>query len=133
MFSLFASPSRACTSAASVSAAGGLPTTIPHYDIRDTGGDLQIVADMPGVSVDGVEISVRDDVLTVRGTSRAQEPEALPALWRSFVPRNYARSFRLGQAIDTDRIAATAKDGIVRVILPRRTSAQAKTIVVSPG
>jgi len=92
-----------------------------------------ITADMPGVAADGVDVRVHGDVLTLRGSSRAQEPERFQAIWREYALRDYERTFRLGHAIDAERIAATAKDGIVRVTLPKRAAAQPKKIAVTAG
>ena len=105
----------------------------PRVDIRETPESVLVVADMPGVAADGVDIAVHGDVLTLRGTNRVKEPEKFQAIWREFALRDYERSFRLGHAIDTERIAAAAKDGVVRVTLPKRATAQPKKIAVSAG
>lgn len=108
-------------------------TVAPRVDIRETPEAVLVVADMPGVAAEGVDVAVHGDVLTLRGTSRVKEPEQFQAIWREYALRNYERSFRLGHAIDTERIAAAAKDGIVRVTLPKRAAAQPKKIAVTAG
>lgn len=108
-------------------------TVSPHVDIRETPEAVLVIADMPGVAANGVDVAVHGDVLTLRGTSRAQEPEKFQPIWREYAPRDYERSFRLGHAIDTERIAATAKDGIIRVTLPKRAAVQPRKIAVTAG
>jgi HSP20 family protein len=105
----------------------------PHVDIRESDDTVLLIADMPGVAADGVEVRVHGDILTLRGSSRAQEPERFQTVWREYAIRDYERTFRLGQAIDSERIVASAKDGIVRVSLPKRAAAQAKRIAVTAG
>lgn len=106
-------------------------TVSPRVDIRETDTAVTVVADMPGVSAEGVDVRVHGDVLTLRGTSRVQEPERFQAIWREYAARDYERNFRLGHAIDTERIAANAKNGIVRVTLPKRAAVQPKRVAVT--
>lgn len=105
----------------------------PRVDIHETDAAVVLTADMPGVAADGVDVRVHGDVLTLRGTSRAQEPESFQALWREYAVRDYERAFRLGHAVDAERITAAARDGVVRVTLPKRTAAQPKRIAVTTG
>ncbi len=105
----------------------------PRVDIRETPEAVLVVADMPGVAADGVDVAVHGDVLTLRGTNRVTEPEKFQAIWREFALRDYERSFRLGHTIDTEHIIAAAKDGVVRVTLPKRAAAQPKKITVTAG
>jgi len=105
----------------------------PRVDIRETAEAVLVTADMPGVAADGVDVAVHGDVLILRGTSRVKEPERFQALWREYAIRDYERTFRLGHAIDGERIAASAKDGVVRVTLPKRAAAQPKKIAVTAG
>ena len=108
-------------------------TIAPRVDIQETAEAVLVVADMPGVSAEGVEVRVHGDVLTLRGRNRAQEPEHYQALWREYSLRDYERSFRLGQAIDAERIVATVKEGVVRITLPKQAEAQARRITVTAG
>lgn len=134
MFSMF-KPAKNETGTATTAAprTSGRRTVAPRVDIRETDEAVHVVADMPGVAADGVEVRVHADVLTLRGSSRVQEPERFTPVWREWAPRDYERSFRLGHAIDAERIAASAKDGVVRVTLPKRAAAQPKRIAVQAG
>lgn len=108
-------------------------TAAPRVDIHESAEAVHLLADMPGVAADGLEVSVHGDVLTLRGRSRAQEPEKTHAIWREYAIRDYERSFRLGHAIDSERITAAVKDGVVRVTLPKAAVAQPKRIAVTAG
>jgi HSP20 family protein len=135
MFGLFKPATTTTATAAPACATDAAPrrSIAPRVDIRETAEAVQLVADMPGVAHDGVDVRVHGDVLTLRGTSRIQEPEGVTPLWREYATRDYERSFRLGHAIDGERITASAKDGVVRVVLPKRSSAQPKRIAVTVG
>ena len=133
MFSLLKPAPKTETAPAAPARTAERRTVTPRVDIRETGESVLITADMPGVAADGVDVRVHGDVLTLRGTSRVQEPERFQAIWREYALRDYERTFRLGHAIDSERIAATAKDGIVRVTLPKRAAAQPKKIAVTAG
>ena len=134
MFSMLKPASKPAAPAATVSERRSERRTItPRVDISETGEAVLIVADMPGVAAEGVDVRIHGDLLSLRGTSRAVEPDTFQAIWREYAPCDYERSFRLGHAIDGERISASAKDGVVRVTLPKRASAQPKRIAVSAG
>lgn len=104
----------------------------PRCDIRENADTVVLLADMPGVAADGVDVCVHGDVLTLTGRSAVNEPAAA-TLWREYAPRDYERVFRLGQSVDAERITATVKDGVLRVELRKRASATPKRITVSAG
>ena len=105
----------------------------PRCDIHENDTTVIIIADMPGVVTDGVNVQVHGDVLTMSGRSSVAEPERSTALWREYAARDYERAFRLGQAVDADRITAVIKDGVLRVELPKRAAATPHQITVKAG
>lgn len=105
-------------------------TVAPRCDIRETDTAVIVLADMPGVAADGVDVRLNGDVLTLAGRSHAAEPERFTPLWREYAARDYERAFRLGQAVDPERITATIKDGVLRVELPKRAAATPRKIAV---
>lgn len=132
MFSML-KPAPKTESAVTTAPAAERRTIAPRVDISETAEAVLVVADMPGVAAEGVDVRVHGDVLTLRGRNRAQEPERFQAIWREYALRDYERSFRLGQAIDAEHIVATAKEGVVRITLPKQAEAQAKRITVTAG
>ncbi|MCS6970174.1 MAG: Hsp20/alpha crystallin family protein [Planctomycetota bacterium] len=131
MFSLFKPETKSEVSAAPVRSERRV--VAPRVDILETDDAVLLIADMPGVSADSIDVRVHGDVLTLRGTTRLEEPRSFQVIWREYALRDYERTFRLGHAIDTERITAQAKDGVVRVTLPKRAAAQAKRIAVTAG
>ena len=88
---------------------------------------------MPGVAQDGVDVRIHGDLLTLSGRSAVSEPDRLAPLWREYAPRDYVRTFRLGQDIDPERVSASIKDGVLRVELQKRAGSQPRRIQVSAG
>ncbi len=115
-----------------------LMPAVPHRsvslrcDIHENATAVTIIADMPGVVTEGVDIQLHGDVLTLKGTSSILEPKSM-ALWCEYVARDYERTFRLGQTVDVDRIEAVIKDGVLRIELPKRAAVSPHKITVEAG
>jgi len=90
---------------------------VPPVDIFETEEGLAVVADLPGVSLEGLDVRVDDDILTIKGRT-AVEVTGEP-LRAEFELGDYYRQFRLGEQIDQERIRAELKHGVLRVTLPR--------------
>jgi HSP20 family protein len=129
MFSMLKSQP-ATPAATQAPAAPAHPTAAPRCDIRETDAAVLIHADMPGVPAGNVDVRLDGDVLTLTGRSAAAEPASFVPLWREYTPRTYERSFRLGHAIDPDKVQAAIKDGVLTVTLHKRASAQPRRIQV---
>ena len=101
----------------------------PAVDIYETGYGMVLLADMPGVSKGGVEISVEREGLTIRGHIDESE-ESGRKLYSEFRSGDYYREFRLGSEIDTEKIEAKIKDGVLTLTLPKAESAKPRKIEV---
>lgn len=96
---------------------------VPATDIRETNEAIVLTADMPGVTPDGVEITLDNGVLTVRGTvSDAYRREG--AAYAEYDVGNYFRSFSVPDAIDHDGIEAKMNKGVLTLTLPRKQPRQ---------
>lgn len=92
---------------------------VPASDIRETNDSIVLTADMPGVRPDGVDITLENHVLTVRGTyaddyRRAEEPA-----YAEYEAGHYQRSFSLTDEIDHDGIEAKINNGVLTLTLPK--------------
>ncbi len=108
-----------------------VPTVTPVTDIYDTGRDLVIVAEMPGVDEKHVEVTLENSVLTLRGTSTFEVPEGLEAMHEEFGAPVYERSFTIREDIEPEKVRAAMKNGILRVTLPRSEAKQPRKISVT--
>ena len=106
------------------------PVRLPATDIYDTENEVVVLADMPGVSEKGLEITLENSVLTLVGRSELAGSAGREALHSEFGPAEYRRTFTLTEDIDREKIAARIKAGQVRITLPKAARAQPRRIAV---
>jgi HSP20 family molecular chaperone IbpA len=109
------------------------PAIVPRVEIYDTDKDIFLVADMPGVSKESVDIVLEKGVLTLNGYVDPEVPEGYSLAHAEYQVGDFVRSFSLSNEINQDAIEATLKDGVLRVTLSKVTEAQTKKIAVKAG
>ena len=92
---------------------------LPPTDIRETDEAIVLVADMPGVSAESVEITLEDELLTVKGTVNQQDRRPSGPAYAEFELGNYQRSFLVSDDIDGDGIDAQMRNGVLTLTLPK--------------
>ncbi|HNB21115.1 MAG TPA: Hsp20/alpha crystallin family protein [Candidatus Melainabacteria bacterium] len=104
---------------------------VPRADIYETQEQLLILADMPGVVEDGVDITLEQNILTIYG--RVEEPklEGYTLAYSEYGVGDFRRVFALSNEIDRDGIQATLKNGVLKLALPKSKRAMPKKIAVS--
>lgn len=90
----------------------------PAVDIFGSPKELVLVADMPGVDANEVEVELEDDTLTITGRLQPGREDTEPLL-TEYRSGNYFRTFRINEVIDQGRITASMTDGVLTVVLPR--------------
>ena len=104
----------------------------PAVDIFEHEGNIVLKAELPGVDAKDVDVRVENNVLTLRGERKLDSEVRKESYHR--VERTYgafSRSFTLPTVVDTDKIKAEVKDGVLRVTLPKREEAKPKQISIS--
>ncbi|MEJ5299457.1 MAG: Hsp20/alpha crystallin family protein [Thermodesulforhabdaceae bacterium] len=109
-----------------------VPVYIPDVDIYETSDALVVVADIPGVSPENVDIDLRDDTLAIRATVDLYGENERPVLMEYEVG-DYYRQFALGRIIDQSKIEASMKDGVLTLVLPKIEKAKPRKITVKTG
>ena len=104
---------------------------IPRVDICETADHFTVKADMPGVDGKSVEATVHNRVLTIEGWSRPEKPEEHETLGQEFGCGRYRRDFTLPDTVDSERIQARVKHGVLSVTLPKREEVKARKIQVT--
>jgi HSP20 family protein len=104
------------------------PVFLPPADIYETKDSIVLLAEMPGVSTEGVDISLERRVLTIRGHSAANEHAGYQRVYNEYAGGDYERVFTLSENINRDRIEATLKDGVLQLVLPKAEPAKARKI-----
>ena len=106
------------------------PVFVPPTDIYETKDSVIVLAEMPGVAPDGVDITLERRVLTIRGRSAATEHTGYQPVYTEFADGDYERVLTLSENIDRDRIEATLKDGVLHLVLPKAEVAKARKIEI---
>ena len=109
-------------------AAPNRPVFVPPADIYETKDQIVVLAEMPGVGPDGVDITLERRVLTIRGRSAASEHSGYQRVYNEYADGDYERVFTLSENIDRDRIEATLKDGVLHLVLPKAETAKPRRI-----
>jgi len=102
----------------------------PTVDIFETKDELVLVADMPGVPSDGVDVDVEGDELSIAGRVRSSDYDGLKPLHVEYGVGGFYRRFTLGELIDREGIKAQLKDGVLVLRLPKAERARARRITV---
>ena len=102
----------------------------PTVDIYETEDAITLLADLPGVDKDGLDINVEDRQLTVTGLVKEPE-ERLQAVYSEYGIGGYTRSFKLGDAIDQSKISASLKDGVLTLVLPKADTLKPRKIEIA--
>jgi len=105
----------------------------PMVDIFERGDTTVIVADMPGVTPDDVDVTLERQILTLSGQIRAHVPDGYRRLSSEYQEGDYKRVFTLSAEVDQSKIKANFRNGVLRLELPRAAEAKPKKISVKAG
>ncbi len=100
----------------------------PPVDIFETESGLVVVADLPGVEKDTIDVNVEKNVLTLKATPTHQLNETLARQEYQLLP--FFRQFQLSDAVDQSKISAEMKYGVLTIHLPRVAEQQPRKITV---
>jgi HSP20 family protein len=104
----------------------------PAVDVTEDADKFELAVDLPGVKQEDVEINVDKDVLTLRGTRNTQRKEDKEHFRRfERVTGGFVRSYTLPKTIDAEKIAASLRDGVLTLTLPKKPEAQPRQIKVA--
>lgn len=103
----------------------------PAYDVSENADDFNIRVNLPGVSREGVDISVEDEVLTIVGRRTKSAHEDWRPLRRELPSGGFRLSLRLNVAVNEAKIKAKVADGILDLTLPKADEVKPRKIKVS--
>jgi HSP20 family protein len=104
---------------------------LPLVDVSETDDAVRVTAELPGVQAKDVDISLTEDLLTVRGEKKSEKEEKKRDYHR--VERSYGlftRTVRLPAAVDADKVEATFKDGVLTITMPKQEEAKTRKVKV---
>lgn len=99
---------------------------LPDVDIYEKDDVIYLLADMPGVKKEDLEITLEKNVLHIEGRSSYTRPEGFGCAYSEFRAGRYRRSFALNDEIDRDKIDAQLKDGVLQLTLRRLVPSKTK-------
>ena len=103
----------------------------PAFDVSETENELIVRAEIPGMEKKDIDIHLTDGVLTIKGEKRHEKEDKEENYHR--IERSYgafSRTIRLPFDVETDKVDATYKDGVLKVMLPKSETAKLKKIEV---
>ncbi len=104
----------------------------PSVNVEESDESLLLTAELPGLTIDDVEIEVENNVLSIRGEKKEEREEKEDRryhLWERCYGA-FERQFTLPRTVKTEEISASFRDGILYVQLPRAPEAKAKKIAI---
>jgi HSP20 family protein len=106
-----------------------VPVFVPPVDIYESQNALTLLADMPGVPIENIDIDLDSDQLTIRGKI-SETQESGKVIFREYAVGDYYRQFTLSSDIDRTKIQASMKDGVLKLVLPKGEAAKPRKIAV---
>ncbi len=97
----------------------------PAIDVAERDNGYELTAELPGMDASNIEVKYADNLLTIKGEKKEEKEEKKKGYYMS--ERRYGsfqRSLRLPNGIDADKIAASFKNGVLTVTLPKTAEAQ---------
>lgn len=101
---------------------------VPPVDIYEDQDALIVLADLPGVSAAGLNVHVDQGILTIEG--KVDTADAGDLLMQEFDLTSFYRQFRIAETIDTEKIRASLKNGVLHLTLPKVEKARPRQIPV---
>lgn len=102
----------------------------PYVDILERKDDIVVMADMPGVDEESVDITLEKNVLTIYGKVEPSIPANYRLVTAEYNVGDYQRVFTLSDEIDREGIQASVKNGELRLVLPKSEKMKTRKIEV---
>jgi len=109
------------------------PYLVPRVDVLEDATGITLLADLPGVKKEALDLKVEANSLTLEGTMAPELPEGMEPMYAEVRASRYRRAFTLSRELDTARIEASLKDGVLRLRIPKVEHAQPRRIEVKVG
>ena len=106
---------------------------LPRVDVFEDPSGITLLADLPGVPKDRLEIKVEGDTLWIEGTVQPLTPEGLEAVYAEVRVPRFRRRFTLSRELDAAKVNANLKDGVLTLRIPKQEHAQPRRISVQAG
>lgn len=105
-------------------------TYAPRADVYEQNDRFVVVADLPGIGAEGLDIDLEKNILTIRGKADSEPAEGYRLTHREYDEGDYERRFVLSSEVDREKIEATFTHGVLRLSIPKAEASLARKISV---
>lgn len=106
---------------------------VPPVDIWEDADGVTLYADMPGVSRDGLNLSIDRDTLQILGRRSPSSGECAQGAYAEMPVRDFSRAFTIGEELDREAISASMANGVLKIRLPRAARSKPRRIDIRTG
>ncbi|MBI5276310.1 MAG: Hsp20/alpha crystallin family protein [Burkholderiales bacterium] len=106
---------------------------VPPVDVFEDASGITLLADLPGVSRERLDLRVDNEALVIEAAAASAFPEGMELVYGEAQVAAYRRRFTLSRELDTSRIDAQLKDGVLKLHIPKAEEAKPRRIAVSAG
>lgn len=109
---------------------GESATLLPPVDIYEYDEAAELLVDLPGCGESSVEVRIEEGTLTITGRAERPEFPGHQLTYSEYRPGDFERTFSLSDMVDTEKVKATVKDGVLRLTLPKAEAARPRKVEV---
>ena len=106
-------------------------TIKPVFEVKETPEAFGVTVYLPGVAKDGLDVTAEEGVLRIVGRRAWKQPEGWTSVYRESTDAAYELALSHDNAVDTDKIAAELRDGVLRVSLPKHEAIKPRKIAIN--
>ena len=106
------------------------PEAGPRTNLYDAGDHLEIIAEVPGINREDLNVKLQGNYLEIRGSRKGDAPEGYTRHRVERGATTFSRSFTLPAEVDATKVEAKLKDGLLTLILPKAEAAKPKQITI---
>ncbi len=106
-------------------------TWVPPVDVAETQEKILVRAEVPGLKQEDIQIEFENGLLTIRGERKLEKSEGTTWHRVERVYGNFSRSFTLPRTVDAEKIAASYREGILEIDVPKKEEAKPKNIRIA--
>jgi len=109
-----------------------IKTWTPQVDVEETEKEILVKVDLPGIDPKGIEISIENGILTIRGERKEEKEEKKKNYHRiERFTGTFCRQLSMPTGVDAEKVTATNANGVITVSIPKKPEAQPKRIAIT--
>ncbi len=97
---------------------------LPAVDVFEDETGITLLADLPGVSREGLHIHVEHDMLIIEGKAELEHPEAMESVYAESPSPDFKRNFSLSRELDSQKVQASMTNGVLKLRIPKTEAAK---------